>query len=86
MLSPKSALNSCTSEDAKSISGSNGSEDSRNWRHCDPDTGAYTSFVIQKSCGDHKIIHLVPLSFLGFPIGRGFKTALVTFRIHYPAL
>ena len=40
---------------------------------------AVSSDTEKKACGDHRIMHLVPLSFLGFPIGRGFKTALVTF-------
>lgn len=40
---------------------------------------AIRSHTDKISCGDYKMMHLVPLSFLGFPIGRGFKTALVTF-------
>lgn len=40
---------------------------------------AVSSNTEKNARGDHRIMHLVPLSFLGFPIGRGFKTALVTF-------
>ena len=41
------------------------------------------SFITRRdiACGDHKIMHFVPFSFLGLPIGRGFRTALVVFSI-----
>ena len=44
-----------------------------------PPPGAGFCLRYTALAGAYKIMHLVPFSFLGLPVGRGFKTALVAF-------
>ena len=79
-LSPELTLPFHASESGKPITGVKDFEGHLNPRQHGrrPSAGI---FITRRAiaCGDHKIMHLVPFSFLGFPIGRGFRTALVVF-------
>lgn len=65
------------SSSVKSAADSSDSGGRRFVRYYDLQLDAGHIFTHDRIGGDHKIMHLVPLSFLGFPIGRGFKTALM---------